>query len=103
MTRTEAINLISKHCSKSYSELKKEIKLKDKTPCLELLVMRVMESAIAKADLKKLDWIFYQMFGKPKEINNEDRERTIHLKYSISNGEENGSKKQASERSNENS
>lgn len=94
MTRTEALSLIAKHCGKSYSELKKAIKNKNDIPCLELLVMRVMESAIAKADLKKLDWVFYQLWGKPKDLSTEDKERVIHLKYSIG---ENNAKNESKE------
>lgn len=90
MTRTEALKLISKHCGKTYRELKSEIKQKDKKPCLELLVMRVMESAIAKADLKKLDWIFTQLWGKPKDTQEGQSEKVIHLKYSLNSGDKNG-------------
>lgn len=90
MTREDALKLISKHCHKNYEELKHEIKNKNKIPCLELLVMRIMESAIAKADLKKLDWLFYQLWGKPKELNEEQKDRVIHLKYSLDNGGHNG-------------
>lgn len=90
MTREEAIKLIAKHCHKNYEELRSEIKNKNKVACLELLIMRVMESAIAKADIKKLDWIFYQLFGKPKDTDNENN-RTIYLKYSLdNNGVNNG-------------
>ena len=91
MTRTEALNLIAKHCDKSYEELKKEIKNTGRKPCLELLIMRVMESAIAKADIKKLDWIFYQLFGKPN-LSQQEKERTIHLKYSLGDRGENAEK-----------
>jgi len=65
LTKTEALQLLSKHCGKSYKELRQEIKKKDDKQCLELLIMRIMESAIAKADIKKLDWIFTQLWGKP--------------------------------------
>jgi hypothetical protein len=90
MTRTEALNLLAKHCDKTYEELRTAIKKKAKVPCLELLIMRIMESAIAKADIKKLDWIFYQLWGKPKDLSTEQKDRVIHLKYSIgenTNGE----------------
>lgn len=90
MTREDALKLIAKHCHKTYEDLRNEIKNKNQIPCLELLVMRVMESAIAKADLKKLDWLFYQLWGKPKDIDTDQKDRVIHLKYSLNQGNDDG-------------
>lgn len=79
VTKTFAKHVIMKHSSATYKQLKEKLKEKDKLPCLELLIMRTMESAIATADLKKLDWIYVQLFGKPKTV--QTNTKTINFSY----------------------
>ena len=87
VTKTNAKNIIMKHSNSTYKQLKEKLKNKDRLPCLELLIMRTMESAIASADLKKLDWIYVQLFGKPKVV--QTNTKTINFSYDV-NGNKTG-------------
>lgn len=73
--------LLAKHCIKDYSELKQFVKRKD-VPVIELVIARVVERAIAKAEINYLNWI-YERLGWDYDEENRDNTRTITLNYKI--------------------
>ena len=52
--------LIVKYCIKSHAELKQFIKNPNAT-CLELMIARMIERAISKAEVQYLNWIYERL------------------------------------------
>ena len=87
MTRDDAVTMLAHYCQSTYSQLKEYIKNKDNMPVVDLLIIRMLESAIAKADLQKLDWVFNRLFPDYKKLPQKDR--TIVLSYNIDGNKNN--------------
>ena len=52
--------LLAKYCIKSHAELKEFIKDPDAT-CLELMIAKMIERAISKAEVQYLNWIYERL------------------------------------------
>lgn len=86
VTKTNAQMIVGKYANVTYEELKELLDKKNQLPCLELLVIRAMESAIAKGDLQKLNWFSTILWGRPREQVVE--KKTISFNYALNQHEE---------------
>lgn len=75
--------MLAKYCIMSYDDLKKKM-LDPKVPSIELMIMRIIERCISKAELHVLIWIYEKLGWQNKEGVEQDQ-KIFNLSYGLTN------------------
>jgi hypothetical protein len=64
-----------------YSELKAKI-ARSKESALDMLIMRILERGISKAEINNLAWIYDKLFDY-NDLTNSQKDKIITLNYNL--------------------
>lgn len=78
--------LISKYCLMNYKELKAKV-LDPNTPCIDLMLMRMIDRCISKAELPILIWIYERLGWSKEEIQDGEEKKAprLYIKFDDKN------------------